>query len=323
MPYGSVLIIDDVETNLYVAKGLLSPYGLSVDTAVSGFEAIEKIKAGKVYDIVFMDHMMPKMDGVESTRFIRDLGYTQPIIALTANTAAGQVKMFLSNGFDGFIFKPIDVHQLDSLLNRLIRDKQPPEMIEAARKGNLQKPTADKTLQLSVVPELAHIFVRDAEKASAVLKALYEKRDNFDVDDIALYTINVHAMKSALANIGEMELSGAARTLEAAGQEQNVAVISSETPAFLTGLQAMITRIVRMERDDDSETTDEDTVYLHEKIRLFQEACEAYNKKAAKNALFEIKKKKWSRQTKDTLNILTEHLLHSDFDEAIAVSRGL
>jgi len=85
MPYGKVLIVDDVETNLYVAKGLLSPYGLSIDTAGSGFEALEKINGGAKYDVIFMDHFMPKMDGIEAAKKIRELGYTQPIVALTAN----------------------------------------------------------------------------------------------------------------------------------------------------------------------------------------------------------------------------------------------
>jgi PleD family two-component response regulator len=85
MPYGKVLIVDDAESNLYVAKGLMAPYGLSIETAASGFEAIDKIKGGAVYDIIFMDHMMPKMDGIEAVKIIRGLGYSRPIIALTAN----------------------------------------------------------------------------------------------------------------------------------------------------------------------------------------------------------------------------------------------
>jgi len=124
MPYGSVLIVDDTETNLYVAKGLMEPYGLKIYTASSGLEAIEKVKSGNVYDIIFMDHMMPKMDGIEATQIIRDLGYAKPIVALTANAVAGQAEMFVSSGFDAFISKPIDIRQLNTVLNKFIRDKQ-------------------------------------------------------------------------------------------------------------------------------------------------------------------------------------------------------
>jgi CheY-like chemotaxis protein/anti-sigma regulatory factor (Ser/Thr protein kinase) len=124
MPYGSVLIVDDVGTNLYVAKGLLAPYELTIDIAESGPETIEKIKAGKVYDIVFMDHMMPEMDGVETTKILREMGYSRPIVALTANAVMGQAEMFLSNGFDDFISKPIDIRELNAVLNKMIRDKR-------------------------------------------------------------------------------------------------------------------------------------------------------------------------------------------------------
>jgi CheY-like chemotaxis protein len=121
MPYGSVLIVDDIETNLYVATKLMSRYGLRIDTAKSGFEAVEKIKVGREYDIVFMDHMMPEMDGMEAVKIIRDLGYTRPIAALTANAATADI--YLANGFDAFIPKPIDTKLLNDLLNKFIRDK--------------------------------------------------------------------------------------------------------------------------------------------------------------------------------------------------------
>jgi CheY-like chemotaxis protein len=111
----------------------MTPYKLNLDSVNSGFTAIEKIKDGNEYDIVFMDHMMPNMDGVETVKIIRGLGYGHPIVALTANAVSGQTEMFLANGFDEFISKPIDIRELNSSLNRLIRDKQPPEVLEAAR----------------------------------------------------------------------------------------------------------------------------------------------------------------------------------------------
>ena len=125
MPYGSVLIVDDMEMNLYVATGLMKLYRLQIDTAMSGRAAIAKIKDGKMYDIIFMDYMMPHMDGLETTKLLRSLGYTKPIVALTANAVTGQADMFLQNGFDDFISKPIDIRQLDTVLSKLIRDKQP------------------------------------------------------------------------------------------------------------------------------------------------------------------------------------------------------
>ncbi|MCL2441366.1 MAG: ATP-binding protein [Treponema sp.] len=122
MPNNRVLIVDDVKTNLYVAKGLLQPYDLQIETVTSGFEAIEKIKNNEEYDIIFMDHMMPKMDGIEAAKIIRETGFTNPIVAFTANAVVGQAEMFLTNGFDAFIAKPIDSYELDQILKRFIKD---------------------------------------------------------------------------------------------------------------------------------------------------------------------------------------------------------
>ncbi|GBU24224.1 aerobic respiration control sensor protein ArcB [Fibrobacteria bacterium R8-3-H12] len=138
MAYGSVLVVDDLESNLYVAKSFLEPYDLSIETAISGFEAIDKIKSGKIYDIIFMDHMMPKMDGIEAVKIIRSLDYEHPIVALTANAIVGQAEIFLENGFDAFISKPIDAKQLDAELNRYIRDKQMEIKKQAISKANLK-----------------------------------------------------------------------------------------------------------------------------------------------------------------------------------------
>jgi signal transduction histidine kinase/CheY-like chemotaxis protein len=321
MPYGRVLVVDDVETNLYVAKGLLSPYELSIDTAGGGYDAINKIKDGNIYDIVFMDHMMPIMDGIETTREIRSLGYTHPIVALTANAVSGQAEEFLLNGFDDYISKPIDIRQLNLLLNKLVRDKQPPEVLEAAKNGSREKPVDDKTSSQSLDPELARTFIRDAKKAVETLKTIRKKHGALEDDDIHLYTITTHAMKSALANIGENDLSATAKKLEEAGREKNTDVISAETSAFLSGLQAVIKKITPKEEEDGSNPEDEDLEYLREKLVVFRAACVVYDKKAAKEVIVDLKKKKWSRATKEMLNLLAERLLHSDFEEAANIAR--
>ena len=123
MPYGKVLIVDDVDINLYVAEGMMSQYGLNITTVLSGFDAINLINAGNTYDVIFMDHMMPQMDGIETTLKLRENGYRGCIVALTANALVGNSEMFLDNGFNGFISKPIDITQLDIILNEFIRDK--------------------------------------------------------------------------------------------------------------------------------------------------------------------------------------------------------
>jgi signal transduction histidine kinase len=123
LPFGKVLVVDDMELNLYVLKGKLSPYGLQIDTATSGPEAIEKVR-NNTYDLVFMDHMMPKMDGAEATREIRKLKGEfgkLPIIAITANAVSGVKEMLLENGFSGFVSKPVDTRELDEVLRKWIK----------------------------------------------------------------------------------------------------------------------------------------------------------------------------------------------------------
>jgi signal transduction histidine kinase/CheY-like chemotaxis protein len=138
MPYGKVLVVDDLQINLDVMKELLMSYGIKVDTVLSGQEAVERIRAAEVrYDLVFMDHLMPEMDGLEAVRIIRnEIGspYAQQIaiIALTANAVTGNKEIFLNNGFDDFISKPIDIKQLDMVLNQWIRDKQNDAVLKGA-----------------------------------------------------------------------------------------------------------------------------------------------------------------------------------------------
>ncbi|MCL1992777.1 MAG: response regulator [Spirochaetes bacterium] len=144
MPYGSVLVVDDVDTNLLVAEGILSFYNINVEICDSGQKALDLVKSGRVYDIIFMDHMMPGMDGIEATKQIRASGYKKPVFALTANALFGQSDIFITNGFDGFISKPIDTTRLNSILNQFVRDKHPPEVVAAARKNAANLEAADK-----------------------------------------------------------------------------------------------------------------------------------------------------------------------------------
>jgi len=121
---GRVLVVDDVELNLFVAEAVLKPYNLHVEMVTSGIMAIEKVKNGKTYDIIFMDHMMPEMDGVETTGKLREMGYKGVIIALTANALVGNEEMFTQHGFDWFIPKPIDIHDLDVAIDKFIKNKK-------------------------------------------------------------------------------------------------------------------------------------------------------------------------------------------------------
>jgi len=251
MPYGNVLVVDDVATNLYVAEGLLSLYQLKIETADSGFAAIRKAESGKVYDIIFMDHMMPRMDGIETTRKLRELGYKGAIVALTANAIVGNDEMFMQSGFDGFISKPVDVRQLNEILSKFVRDRHHEEAEKHAaglRKETDQRNGADrdrfaagvpklhKPFNPATDPRLLEFFCKDAENAIVTL------RETVKNCDAKLFTITVHAMKSALANVGESEASNVAAALESVGKSGDIGYVSENIGEFVRTLESLVSK---------------------------------------------------------------------------------
>ncbi|MDR2579616.1 MAG: response regulator [Fibromonadaceae bacterium] len=319
MPYGSVLIVDDAETNLFVAKGLLMPYGLKIETAGSGFETLDKIKAGNKYSIIFMDHMMPKMDGIETVKLIREAGYKHPIVALTANAVAGQAEIFANNGFDGFISKPIDIRLLNATLNKMIRDKQSPEVIEAARQ---QKAAAPASLPKNAPSnaDLLAFFAQDTKKSLPIFENTLQNIANATDEDLRLFAINIHAMKSALANIGEKEASEQAALLEKAGKEQNKNIIQTETQNFVNSLKAIVEKIEA--KAAPNAKADENPVYLREQLQVIGIACTAYDEQSAGVALANLQKMQWTKETKAILEQIAESLLFSDFEKAREISES-
>jgi len=316
MPYGSVLIVDDVETNLYIAKGMMLPYGLKIETASSGLEAVDKIKNGSEYSIVFMDYMMPKMNGMDATKKIREMGYTYPIVALTANAVAGSSEMFMDNGFDGYISKPIDIRELNIQLNRFIRDKQPPEVIESARRqtakiisGSVKNPLMDANFATTVV--------RNVESSITVLENICQEIVSNSDADIDLYTITVHGMKGALANIGEIDLSNTAQKLEQAGDDKDIAFISSETPAFVDALRLLVIKYKPKEKIETAEISNDDKAFLRGKLNLIKEACEVYNISDAEVALNDLKLRLWPRMVNEFLDEIAENVLCGKLKEVV------
>ncbi|MCL2605468.1 MAG: response regulator [Defluviitaleaceae bacterium] len=232
MPYGHVLVVDDVETNLYVAKGFMDLFGIKTDTAMSGHEALEIVKRGNTYDIIFLDHMMPEMDGLEVIQQLRKMDYKAPVIALTANAITGQAEIFMQSGFDAFISKPIDIGKLTEILYTFIRDRQPPEVLERVRAYTNPPQGLDKALRES--------FIRDGKKALKHLGGLI-RRDAFDTEDaLRIFTVVVHGIKSSLAAIGEPVLSEAAEVLEEYGREKNTGAIKAAASDFTDRLRLLV-----------------------------------------------------------------------------------
>jgi PAS domain S-box-containing protein len=249
MPYGKVLAVDDLETNLDVMKGLLMPYGLQVDTVLSGQEAIERIRAEKVrYDLVFMDHMMPGMDGIEAVRIIRnEIGSSYArqvtIIALTANAVEGIREMFLGGGFNDFISKPIDIKRLDMVLNQQIRDKQNAATLREAEMqargwaegksgnggreaGNERRWLLDHPVEGVDFTAALELYNGNEAMLMSVLKSfvahtsfLIEKMDACLETSLRDYMVEVHGLKGACRTISASVTADLAKELEFASRE--------------------------------------------------------------------------------------------------------
>ena len=336
MPYGSVLVVDDVESNIYVIKGMLLPYGIKIDSASSGFEAIKKIEDGNVYDIVFMDHMMPKMDGIETTKKLRDMGYKYNIVALTADAIIGRAEMFLQNGFDGFISKPIDSRELNVMLNEFIRNQKPREVIEAVRyfafqhKNNALQdtPQTGAAQWASLNNELIAAAALDVENALAVLDEIMPwSTMNLTANnniDLVLYTTTVHGIKSALANIGEKQLSEIALRLELAGDKGDTDTILTETGGFTDLLRLFMDKIKRSKTDAGKDisqvVSDDDMVFLHSKLNEVKTACEKLVLRDAKNAMNEIKLKTWPQNISDIINEISLHLIRGEYSKVASAA---
>jgi len=334
MPYGSILIVDDVETNLHVAVSLMKLYRLKIDTAMDGYKAIEYVKKGKVYDIIFMDHMMPEMDGIEAAKKIRDLGYNDPIVALTANAVAGQADIFLHNGFNDFISKPIDIRQLDIVLNKYIRDKQPQEVIEEARKNiehihaESRESNSDQSAERQINTLLLESFIKDARKAVSWLEEQNGAQSILnDEKKLRKFTVIVHGIKSSLWNINKKELSELAFNLETGGRElsgeqdndsgeRNINLITAALPYFIFQLRDLIKtlEIKLNEKNENQKSCGEDSETLKEKFITIREKAADYDRKGVLDIIAELKN--CSEETKAILESIKDHVFHSEFEEA-------
>ncbi len=247
-PKAEVLVVDDNAINLTVAEGLLEPLQMKIDTALSGTEAVEKISL-RHYDLIFMDHMMPEIDGVETTRLIRRFHpeYNDvPIIALTANAVSGTKEMLLKEGMNDFIAKPIELNTLIAKVaqwlpvekvektDRAISNASP-DAEEEIVVGDLDTKTAIRMLgNAKLFWTVLKDYYRVIEKKANLILELYQK------EDWAAYTIEVHALKSASKQIGAMSLSDKAALMEKAGNARDTDVIRAHIESMLSQYRSYI-----------------------------------------------------------------------------------
>ena len=266
IPYASVLVVDDVQTNLDVTKGMLKPYKMHVDCATSGQQAIDAVRNNTVqYNAIFMDHMMPGMDGIEAAQKIREIGTeyakTVPIIALTANAIVGNDKMFMQKGFQAFLSKPIDIFRLDAEIRRWVRDKS----LESSSKLGLLPPTSEsETPTEQVSQELGNNWkIEDVDKEAALARfggnestyltilqsyvvntpALLDKIGTCTEENLPDYAISVHGIKGTSYSIGADKVGKLAESLEQAARQGGIRYISRHNDDLIKATEELIERI--------------------------------------------------------------------------------
>jgi CheY-like chemotaxis protein len=295
MPYGKILVVDDIPSNMDVAKLLLNPYGLQIDTAESGFEAIDLIKEGKEYDIVFMDHMMPKMDGMETTRKIRELGYKLPILALTANAVSGQKDIFLASGFNGYISKPIDIRQLNDSLNKFIRNKERSRRLTEAPAESayhtyiegetfmlttINIPGVDVETGLALYGEDQDIYLSVLRSFLPNILTIIEKLRNVSEESLYDYTINVHGLKSICAGIGAEKVRGTAYDLEMKAKSGDLSGVLAGNESLLKEAAILASEVrIWLEEHDNKNPKQKLARPDKELLIRLRKSCEAYDVK--------------------------------------------
>jgi CheY-like chemotaxis protein/HPt (histidine-containing phosphotransfer) domain-containing protein len=310
------LVVDDVATNLNVAKGLLLLYGIQSKLCSSGMEAIEAIQKPvrpklfsasrngikahppKLrYEFVLMDHMMPGLDGIETTARIRALGGADPyfknvpIIALTANAVIGAKEMFLAKGFNDFLPKPVEMAQLNAVLEKWVpKEKQKKtfrvvgdrasvrmeiEGLDTAK--GLARAGGSKAGYIGTL----NVFLRDGREK------LKEIREALETDNLPLFAIHAHALKSASAHVGATGLSELAKSLEMAGKQEDLAFIQDQAPKLLDSLEktlAAISSAVGKGAADDRPAAPADMAQLKALLARLKEAIDGIDPRAIREA---------------------------------------
>ncbi len=339
-PRARVLVVDDTPANLTVVKGLLKPIGLMVDTATSGMETLEKVKTNR-YDILFIDHRMPQMDGVETLSALKkqkeNMSKDAVNIVLTANVISGAREMFLGYGFDDYLSKPIDTTKLE----RMLCEYLPKELIESASTPVIENSLYDSMIEhLKEIPEIdlsealkncgdnKEILLDTMKDFDLSVKTLLGKIEEYCKDgDIKNYTILVHGLKSAARLIGATKLSDSAAYLEKCGDEGNLLQIKSLTPHLLTDIKNLSEKIENFFRDigvengisikEDIQETDKPEIDEEMILSVYagiREFVDAYDFRSAENMLGMLLNYQISSVEKEKIDKLYEMIRNVDHD---------
>jgi signal transduction histidine kinase/spermidine/putrescine-binding protein/FixJ family two-component response regulator/HPt (histidine-containing phosphotransfer) domain-containing protein len=334
-PAASVLVTDDNELNLKVASGFLKMYGITADTASSGEEALQKVRE-KAYDMVFMDHMMPGMDGVETTKAIRALGgnfETLTVVALTANSLVGSEEVFLSNGLNDYMPKPIEARKLAEVLGRWI----PADKIEARpAEGETAAESGDFLTALAAIPAInpekgMNNFFRKEDLYKETLELFSNRAIGeceamggfLDKGDIGRFAISIHAMKTSLLTLGASELSVLAYEMEARGKAGDADHCREHYPPFAKQVADLTRRLKKLFAPNEAEGghPKKSAAFLLENLRRFAAAADDLDTDAGIAILTELCAHDWGGVIALQLQGALEAVKGFDCDAALEKTR--
>ena len=339
-PTAKILIVDDNEINLTVAEGLLEPLGMMIHTAHSGPEAIKMVEHD-YYDIIFMDHMMPEMDGIETTKYIRQnlpQAEDTPIIALTANAIAGAKDMFISNGMNDFVSKPIELKTIVSKVRKYIdKDKiiKKNRLDDSTENINNTDSVADSTnntnsdaIAIPGIDSDAAIKLIGSEKLYLKVLTDYFKRIDmyygeieqcYNTENWQDYTVKVHALKSSSRQIGAMELADMAAKLEAAGHESDIEYIKNNTEEMLnayTKVKGILSEYFgEDEQSEESiEVVEIDKDAVTEILKEIIDSCDNLDIDAAEEASKKLNGYSYNQEQQDIIKEMSEAIDNMDIE---------
>ncbi|MDR2194473.1 MAG: diguanylate cyclase [Treponema sp.] len=346
-----ILVVDDVQENITVALGFLAMHKMQADTAENGRQAIEMVKR-KRYDLVFMDHMMPVMDGIEAAKAIRDLGHQQgpdadwlklmPIIALTANAVTGSRDFFLQAGMNDFISKPLDAERFNIMLAKWLPTEKllfhgiPERQTFADDTAGAYDAAFERLREIKgfdIDVGLLHI----GNSKETYIKVLRQFCTNVDEKKTALeaclagqdwknYSIVIHSLKGIFATIGMQSLAHEAQTLEAASKSIVAAdgndaknaerCVQSTAPLCLRIIEFrdQITAALSELPEDRKTLTNVDE--LIDKIRAFGNACAAYKAKEINNIAKTLEQITYNKEIDDKISEIIALAKKIDYEEA-------
>lgn len=257
-PDARILVVDDVQMNLKVFAGLLKETKIHIDTAVNGVEALELIQA-KRYDVIFLDHMMPVMDGVEAFRRMKEMeknpNAITPVVMLTANAVSDARNRYMDEGFSDYMAKPIREEVLLTTLKKFLRKDLVKNVGEGKVEEPVQEPSVKRQTKLSDYLDTAtglaycmndQTFYKEMLDEYAKSEKIGELKEYFEKGDFEYYRITVHAVKSTSLTIGATKVSEDAKSLEMACKEGNIDFVKRNHDAFVAEYESLI-RVLQAE----------------------------------------------------------------------------